>query len=379
MTGTPIQNRLEDIGALFAFLRADPFHSLAQFRRFICIPFEQGETVARDRLILLYDSLCLRRTKDILKLPGHVERTRELTLTPEEKKQYDRTTNILQRYMRTQVGQFAGTSGYSYRGPQFDSWKSTKFGLFQAHLQLRILCNHGTFQKPFSWKKRDAREERTAEREALISEVGLRSELMCDGCKQPRPILGSTRAAQNNFVENCHHSLCNECLEDCADMQHCPLCQRFGNMDVDMQDGENAEMAEEHTEGNTHHKDYFNRSGFSTKMNQLMEDVKEDLMDTKRYMPQPGSLECKRLTFRSIIFSCWTRTLDLIEKQLRLAKIVPVRVDGEVPVSKRQGIINRFADDKDVRVLLMTTGTGAFGYATRVDPAQRCSTLLTYL
>lgn len=65
----------------------------------------------------------------------------------------------------------------------------------------------------------------------------------------------------------------------------------------------------------------------------------------------------------SIIFSCWTRTLDLIDKHLRREKIRFVRVDGEVLVSKRQGIIDSFANDKTVRVLLMTTGTGAFGYA----------------
>lgn len=63
----------------------------------------------------------------------------------------------------------------------------------------------------------------------------------------------------------------------------------------------------------------------------------------------------------SIIFSCWTRTLDLIAKHLRGEKIVFVRVDGETPSSTREGIIKRFADDKEVRVLLMTTGTGAFG------------------
>jgi len=282
LTGTPIQNRLEDIGALFAFLRADPFHSLAQFRRFICIPFEQGESVARDRLILLYDSLCLRRTLNIISLPGQQERIRKLTLNPEEKRQYERTKNILNRYMRTQVGQYpgSGTHGGFYRGPQFDSWKSTKFGLFQAHLQLRILCNHGTFQKPFSWKKRDAREDINAEREAFITEMGLKSELMCDGCKQPRPILGSNRA-QNRFVENCSHSLCHECLDDCKDLRHCPLCQRFGTMDVDMQDGENTGVPEDE-ERNPHYKDYFNPTGFSTKMNQLMLDVKEGLEGSKR-------------------------------------------------------------------------------------------------
>src|SRR5580700_441062 len=67
LTGTTIQNRLEDIGALFAFIRATPFHSIAMFRRFVTIPFDESEerqAVATQNLTLLLDSLCLRRSKD---------------------------------------------------------------------------------------------------------------------------------------------------------------------------------------------------------------------------------------------------------------------------------------------------------------------------
>ncbi|KAK0707849.1 SNF2 family N-terminal domain-containing protein [Lasiosphaeris hirsuta] len=340
LTGTPIQNRLEDVGALFAFLRADPFHSLSQFRRSICTPFEQGESVARDRLVLLYDSLCLQRTKDILKLPEPINNVRKLTLTAAEEQQYDMTKKILNRYMRTQVGFYPGAAHGFYD----DAWKATKFGLFQAHLQLRILCNHGTFQKPFSWTKRDVAEERTAAVEAYVSEMGLQSELMCDGCKQPRPILESALGRNHHFVEqSCKHSLCSDCLDDCADINHCPLCTRFG--DVDMAEGGGDDDGGPHDTSSSHHKHYFNQSGFSTKMQSLIKDLKVDLEKKK-----------------SIIFSCWTRTLHLIDKHLTDENISFTRVDGEVPVSKRQGIIDQFADDtQNVRVLLMTTGTGAFG------------------
>ena len=278
LTGTPIQNRLEDIGALFAFLRADPFHSLSEFRRFICIPFEQGEVIARDRLILLYDSLVLRRTMDILNLPGIDWNHRTLALSPEEEHQYYKTSNILNRYVRTQVNHYHGGNSQAY-----DPGKPTKFGLFQAQLQLRILCNHGTWQKQFSWKKRDAREDKLAERQALASDLGLRSELVCDGCRQPRPILGSSHV-QMNFIENCDHSLCHECLEDCDNTRHCPLCVRFAvkDTDVEMADGGQQSGSAADQDGHTHHKDYFNAAGHSTKMAALMEDVRQRLEGTKR-------------------------------------------------------------------------------------------------
>ncbi|KAK1755503.1 SNF2 family N-terminal domain-containing protein [Echria macrotheca] len=336
LTGTPIQNRLEDIGALFAFLKAEPFHNLGNFRKFICIPSEAEETVARDRLILLYDSLVLRRTKDILKLPQPEEKVRPLTFTDEERRQYLKTTNILNRYVRTQVNHYHDGTTHGY-----DPRKPTKFGLFQAQLQQRILCNHGTWQKPFSWKRQNPHEDEMAMKEAWVSEVGLRSELTCDGCRQPRPILGSSQV-QSRF--DCKkHSLCLECLEDCIDMHQCPLCQRFKKTtDGEMRNGE-AETAR-NGDRNQHHKDYFNPTGTSTKMKALMKDVKKELYTTK-----------------SIIFSCWTRTLDLVGKHLRLENVAFERVDGETLVSKRQGMIDKFANDTEVRVLLMTTGTGAFG------------------
>jgi SNF2 family DNA or RNA helicase len=64
----------------------------------------------------------------------------------------------------------------------------------------------------------------------------------------------------------------------------------------------------------------------------------------------------------SIIFSCWTRTLDLVEIYLGRNQIPFLRIDGEILLSKRQKILDRFAEpDCRERVMLMTTGTGAFG------------------
>jgi SNF2 family DNA or RNA helicase len=274
LTGTPIQNRLEDIGSLFAFLRANPFHSLQQFRKFISVPFEQGDAVVIDRLINLYDSLVLRRTKDILLLPGQVERIRELKLSEGERRQYKSTMNILNRHIRQLVGVHEVES---------------KFGLFQAHLQLRILCNHGTYQKLFSWKKRSLDEEQ----EALVSEFGLNSEATCEGCRQPRPILGFGRT-KNDFVEKCAHVLCADCLDDCGGLQgsealkHCPLC-RFNKV---IQDAEASSSQVVDSGGDVAMEDpgedrYFNDVGHSTKMDALVKDVKENLESTKR-SPAPG-------------------------------------------------------------------------------------------
>ncbi|KAB5577889.1 SNF2 family domain-containing protein [Coniochaeta sp. 2T2.1] len=343
LTGTPIQNRLEDIGSLFAFLKVEPWNNRNHFRKHIAAPFENKDTVVIERLVMLYDSLVLRRTKEILTLPGQDVRTRELELSPEEREQYSRTTNILNRRIRQLPG-----------GDEAED----KFGLFQAQLQLRILCNHGTWQKLFSWKKRDLMEEQ----ELSLGEAGLDAEATCAGCKQPRPILGSNRI-HHQFVERCSHMLCAECLEDCGgeNITHCPLCRRFKRTadsavepesprvedDSDEEDTPMADVEEDQNSGKPKRRDdaYFNFHGHSTKMEALVSDVKQDLHTTK-----------------SIIFSCWTRTLDLVEIYLHRNQIPFLRIDGEILLSKRQKILNEFAEpDSRERVMLMTTGTGAFG------------------
>lgn len=66
--------------------------------------------------------------------------------------------------------------------------------------------------------------------------------------------------------------------------------------------------------------------------------------------------------FQSIIFSCWTSTLNLVSKYLEQDGIPFLRIDGETPTKRRQKLLDQF-DDGTVRVLIMTTGTGAFGQA----------------
>jgi len=66
----------------------------------------------------------------------------------------------------------------------------------------------------------------------------------------------------------------------------------------------------------------------------------------------------------SIIFSSWTRSLDIVQLHLKRLGIAYMRVDGNTELSKRQPTFDAFKDDVRTRVLLMTTGTGAFGYVS---------------
>jgi SWI/SNF-related matrix-associated actin-dependent regulator of chromatin subfamily A3 len=261
LTGTPIQNRLEDIGSLLAFLRADPFHSLSTFRKYIATPFEEGperKKLAIRRFTRLLDSVCLRRTKDLLHLPDQQNVVRMISLSLEEKTQYEQTSKTMWRAIKHQHGVFDA--------------KST-LGMFQVNLQLRILCNHGTWQQPFSWGRRKL--HLLDAREAMEASLGREGEKTCSGCRQTLPLFG-TGAFFHQYRE-CRHVLCSECVEENAPQSEenlptqCPLCSSLWQPSTN------------HRFKHSSQEDmYFRSMGRSSKMEALMTDVMADVFTTKR-------------------------------------------------------------------------------------------------
>lgn len=262
LTGTPIQNRLEDIGSLLAFLRIDPFHSLATFRKFIALPFDEGNKrrkLAIERFTRLLDSLCLRRTKDLLHLPDQQNTVRIITLSPEERNQYDQTHKTMFRTVRYQNGVF--------------DQKST-LGMFQVQLQLRIICNHGTWQQPFSWNRRKL--HLLDEREAVEASLGRQGEKTCSVCRQTMPLFGTGSSFQQ--YEGCIHVLCSECVEESMQQGEdnrptkCPLCSSLWH----------ASTSNHRSKHSSQEDMYFRAEGRSSKMEILMADVMDNVWVTKR-------------------------------------------------------------------------------------------------
>ncbi|KAH7333142.1 putative helicase [Rhexocercosporidium sp. MPI-PUGE-AT-0058] len=322
LTGTPIQNRLEDVGALVAFIRARPFHSLAMFRRFVSIPFDESEerrVVATRNLTLLLDSLCLRRSRELLNLPPPRNRDQILDFSPAERDQYDKTMKAMNRTLRHRVS---------------ESQANNIFGMFQIQLQLRILCNHGTYQHAFSWNRRSLLDER----EDALCAIGDSGQVNCSACRQSMPLLGSNNVYRKGN-EGCRHVLCSECLsedeERTGDTHRCPLCATTGVFKTSKSSRSGLGETDD---------SYLKQDGFSTKMVALIQDIKQDLWSTK-----------------SIVFSCWTNTLNLIQRHLQNDAIPFQRIDGGCSIARRQKILDEFSKTPMIPVLIMTTGTCAFG------------------
>ncbi|MCA9216412.1 MAG: DEAD/DEAH box helicase [Planctomycetales bacterium] len=62
---------------------------------------------------------------------------------------------------------------------------------------------------------------------------------------------------------------------------------------------------------------------------------------------------------KAIIFSQWVKSLSILKK--RLAQFNPIEYHGQIPSKKRETVIDRFRNDPDCSVILMSYGAGSVG------------------
>ena len=242
------------------------------FRRFVSTPFDESNErreVATKNLTLLLESLCLRRSRELLHLPEPQHRIRTIKFSPEEREQYEHTKRVMNRALRQKVG---------------DSYSKSIFGMFQVQLQLRILCNHGTYQHPFSWTRRNLQDER----EDALNSLGGYGEVNCSACRQSLPVLGPGNDYRT-WRRSCAHVVCRECLDVDDDTGtdaeiKCPLCTVSGVHTSTVLPHNGVEATNE---------SYLRTEGYSSKIAELLKDVNQDLDTTKRYVVKlPRSFIC---------------------------------------------------------------------------------------
>lgn len=136
LTGTPIQNRVDDVWALFKFLRMSPIDEREVFTKYITTPCKTGEQVGVARLQLVMRTCTLRRTKDtvsqngekILDLPPRREIQMWLDLREDERKIYDARHEEIKGEIKELQDKKQLTKNYAH--------------VLQHLLRLRQTCDH---------------------------------------------------------------------------------------------------------------------------------------------------------------------------------------------------------------------------------------------
>ncbi|KZP31164.1 hypothetical protein FIBSPDRAFT_724894 [Athelia psychrophila] len=136
LTGTPVQNKLDDVFALIKFLRLEPFDDKNTWTEFIGTPVKYGQPLGVARLQTIMKCITLRRTKEsqtpdgarILSLPPRRDELRYLKFDEQEQAIYD-------QFFTESKAEFSEMSNKNEVMKNY-------VGILQKILRLRQICDH---------------------------------------------------------------------------------------------------------------------------------------------------------------------------------------------------------------------------------------------
>ncbi|KAK3947944.1 SNF2 family N-terminal domain-containing protein [Pseudoneurospora amorphoporcata] len=176
LTGTPIQNKLEDLSSLAEFLRLPPYSAKNTFRKHVLEPLSSGGMCDSQPLRAYLRRYCLRRTDKCLDLPQSTATTIYQTLSDQEQKLYDA---ILSRAKWALDDIVSGNDKGTLKLYNV---------LFTATLKMRMVCNHGTLSPPWAstgfLTPQDGEINASCERCSPLDE-GCEDIQFCPDCRRP--------------------------------------------------------------------------------------------------------------------------------------------------------------------------------------------------
>ncbi|KAE8448005.1 hypothetical protein EG329_009928 [Mollisiaceae sp. DMI_Dod_QoI] len=328
VTGTPVQNELEDLGSLVSFLQVSMLDTRLEFKQHIIDPLVKKNGSGASNLRVLLDSICLRRLNKLLDLPDINDIYEEIDFSEAERQQYDTAHTEMSNEIKRQVNLEKSKRGY--------------FGILELEMRLRRMCNHGTSERS---RQEDEGPHDCNSTDTIDSTI-------CDSCKTDLSDEVLVGSLCSGHYTACGHLVCSRCLpqfeqalataKDVKD-RVCPICGQELPGDYLVLSRAEAMLSQLGRQLQERSLP-FRPDGFSSKINALLRNI-------KLIKPQD----------KSIIFSGWTRTLDLIEQHLNKENINFRRIDGTSSLPARNKTLEEFRRDSKIQILIMTTGTGAVG------------------
>lgn len=387
VTGTPVQNRLDDLAALLAFLRLKPFDDKGKFLQYIVAPFKNADPEIVPKLRVLVDTITLRRLKDKINLPMKTERIVRLQFSPEEQRIYDLFAKNAQDRVRVLTGQ----SQDKILGGK------TYIHILQSILRLRLLCAHGkellndddlqhiqgmTADSPIDLDSDDEAEKPALQEGTAYQLFDLMKETNNDNCVKCSRKLGANDAADIEserqedilgYMTPCFHVYCAQCVnyfrDDRRGITHnsnsygnCPVCDtrvKFSCVELrhTRADVEHEDTSQPNGTSNSSAKkvvtDDRNYGGPHTKTRALIEDLLVSEAETAGCTDGPP--------YKSVVFSGWTSHLDLIQVALDNVGINYTRLDGKMSRVARTAAMETFRTDTKVHVILVSIMAGGLG------------------
>lgn len=382
VTGTPIQNRMDDFFSVTNFLQIYPYSERAAFAQHISGPVKSGNP-SLTNLRVIVDSFTLRRVKDRIKLPSRTERIVELPFSDKEKQLHEFFRSESQGMMNVLAGQNKVKMG----GKMYHHVLKAMMILRQVSAHGKELLDVSDREKAKGHSVNDAIDLEEAESENASAAMDKQAYSMFDLMQQaPAPpqchlcseqlqesLTSSGEVIPRNPIAMllpCWCVFCPDCFagyklafDSASDSGtesqiRCPSCDGWSEMKYFAITPEGVasheagkEREREARKVGKHFGDY---EGPHTKTLALINYLQETVEQSKELVGEPP--------IKSVVFSAWTSHLDLIEVALNNNNLSGfARLDGSMSLAARTRALERFATNDSVTILLATIGAGGVG------------------
>ncbi|KAI3986350.1 hypothetical protein MKX01_002195 [Papaver californicum] len=375
LSGTPLQNKIDDLYSYFRFLKYYPYSKYQKFKSLLKSPSRTG---GYKKLQVVLKTILLRRTKDtlinnkpIITLPPKSISLMKVELSTEERSFYSqletRSSDQFMEYVR------AGTISQNYAN------------ILVLLLYLRMACDHPLLvakqpHKPVD--KTSLEMARKLPRDMLCKLFKLLedSSAVCGKCKD---------TPEDAVVTTCGHVFCYQCVAEHLDARDlCPEfdCKIYLSSDLVFSKATLSRFFPSEPTNNTtssleviENSAVLQRSYRSSKIKAALEILKSNckLKNQSSIVNSEGlnvsslsSGDCSVETrsdslveapVKTIIFSQWTYMLDLMEISLDQSGIKFKRFDGTMTLALRDKSVKDFITNPEVNVILMSLKAGNLG------------------
>ncbi|KAM0513441.1 hypothetical protein ACHAPE_007905 [Trichoderma viride] len=344
VTGTPIQNRLSDLTTLFRFLRVYPYSNRKHFDADITNLWKEGNAdEALKRLKRLAAYLILRRTQNTIQLPLRRDLQCAVEFTEAEREVYEEIRNTT----------IARIDDILYESSD-DARPLEYINVLQQIEAMRMVCNLGLHyhdRRNLGAVAQNKLDNWATAAQQTFNLQGEMGGMQCRYCfavtDTSARLLNDTQSQQPLQLSKCLQLICFDCISmkrpiDCG---HSPSCD-FARVYLNPNSLEETSLSLNH----------FERA----------ESLNQALKFPQKVTALVAQLKALPPGVKSVVFSTWRTTLDIVEAGLNQASIQCLRFDGGIPLKERQTVIDRFRQQSLPSVLLLTLSCGAVGLTLTV-------------
>ncbi|RWA04745.1 hypothetical protein EKO27_g10360 [Xylaria grammica] len=342
VTGTPIQNRLSDLAALLKFLQVYPYDDVRRFDADISHLWKSRQAdEAVNRLKTLSRCLILRRPKATINLPLRTDFRLPVDFTSDERALYnDIKTQTIATMRQAAYGEANRAS------PRF-------VNVIQQINLMRLICNLGLHysSRHEHITTYEYNSPNTTEWEGMAQQTfNFQCEtatLACELCglstNITETLLEDSGVTSKPLFSQCLRFFCPDCTQSPKRGARNFSCGHYPPHPMATVSLSRSAFEEDNIQ-TIPHASMLLGAGLPSKVTALVRE-----------------LSCQSADVKSVVFSTWRMTLDVVEQGLKQAHIDHLRFDGKVPQKERKGIIDKFRKDPTVKVLLLTLTCGAVG------------------